>query len=378
MRILILNWKDICHPHAGGAEKVTAAIAQGLVKLGYQVTLFTSRPRGLPAEEIRQGVTIVRRGNFWTVYLWAFIYYLFRFHQSTDLIVDQIHGIPFFARVYSRKPVVAYIHEVADRIWFYEYPLLLALVGWCVERLYFVIYRNCNFITVTASTARDLRLHGVPAKQITIIPSVVKMRYQTRLTKSKHPTLIYIGRISAMKRIELLLEGVREILPQFPLLKVRIVGAGKSGHSKRLRRIIVKLRLTSIVKFYGFISEGEKHYLLSSSWLNVHPSLKEGYGLTVVEAAAVATPTIGYAVPGLIDLVQPQKTGWIVKNQTASALAQTLRLVLKDKRLLTRVSRNATVWVARLPTLSDQTHRWEKLLLRVYRKASVNIRLSSR
>ena len=77
------------------------------------------------------------------------------------------------------------------------------------------------------------------------------------------------------------------------------------------------------VVFTGRVSEEEKHRLLCSAWLLLHPALIEGWGIVITEAAIRGTPAIGFDVPGLRDSVVNGQSGLLVKNagQFASAWA---------------------------------------------------------
>jgi glycosyltransferase involved in cell wall biosynthesis len=77
------------------------------------------------------------------------------------------------------------------------------------------------------------------------------------------------------------------------------------------------------VVFTGRVSEEDKHRLLCSAWLLLHPALMEGWGIVIAEAAIRGTPAIGFDVPGLRDSVVNGETGVLVRNegQFASAWA---------------------------------------------------------
>jgi len=75
------------------------------------------------------------------------------------------------------------------------------------------------------------------------------------------------------------------------------------------------------VEFRGFVSEDEKLGLLRECWANLFPSPKEGWGITVVEAAACGTPSIASASPGLRDSVVGGETGFLVPHGDVKALA---------------------------------------------------------
>src|SRR3990170_217949 len=118
MNILILNWRDTKNPKSGGAEVVTLEHAKAWVKKGHWVTWFTSEFENEKKTEKIDGINIVRRGNFLTVYLHAPFFYLFSGNKF-DVLIDEIHGLPFFTPIYARIPKIAFIHEVAREIWDY-------------------------------------------------------------------------------------------------------------------------------------------------------------------------------------------------------------------------------------------------------------------
>src|SRR5579859_7769723 len=141
MNILILNWRDPKNPHAGGAELVTHEHAKAWVKKGNTVTWFTSLYPDAIQEEILDGVQIIRKGSSFTTYLLAPFYYLSH-KKPFDVVVDEIHGIPFFTPLYVRKAKIAFIHEVAAEIWDYMYAFPINTLGKLLEPIYFTLYRS--------------------------------------------------------------------------------------------------------------------------------------------------------------------------------------------------------------------------------------------
>lgn len=365
MRILILNWKDIKHPEAGGAEIVTHQYANHLVKSGHYVTLFTSSFGGAKAEEIIDGVRILRKGTIYTVNLWAALVYFTRLKYETDLVIDQIHGIPFFTPLYVRKPTLAWIHEVAGDIWRKEFPFPIAIIGILTEKIYFSLYRNVTFLTDSLSTKKELISCGVNTNRIKVIPLTIDRPVKIRQRKTKYPTLIYVGRLTPMKRVEFLIQSTNLIKSMFPRLKTLIIGDGKLYYVRKLKYLVRELNLESSVRFLGRVTESQKWRLLATSWLHVHPSLKEGFGLNVLEAVHLGTPTISFDVGGLRDVIQNGRTGVIVKEETPQALADTIEQMLKEPERLTRLSRNALKWSKKLPTWETQSKRLVSLLDRL-------------
>jgi glycosyltransferase involved in cell wall biosynthesis len=96
------------------------------------------------------------------------------------------------------------------------------------------------------------------------------------------------------------------------------------------------------VKFLGGLSNEERRRLLTRAWVLVNPSVREGFGLNVLEANALGTPCVAYNVAGLRDSVIDGKTGLLVKeNGDAEKLAEAIIKVLKDEEFRRTLSVNA-------------------------------------
>src|SRR5258706_8835326 len=146
MTILIFNWRDPKNPKAGGAEIVTQEFAKGWIKKGFRVIWFTSSFRGAVKNERLDNVEIVRWGNAMSVFFMAPFFYFFH-KQEIDIVIDEIHGLPFFTPLFVKKPIIAFIHEVAAEIWDYMYPFPVNVIGKWIEKFYFRLYRKVIFWT---------------------------------------------------------------------------------------------------------------------------------------------------------------------------------------------------------------------------------------
>lgn len=95
MNILLLNWRDPFNPKSGGAEIVTMEHAKGWTRNGHHVVWVTSLYSGARAHEIIDGIKFVRLGSPITINLFGLLYVL-QNAKKFDVIVDEIHGLPFF------------------------------------------------------------------------------------------------------------------------------------------------------------------------------------------------------------------------------------------------------------------------------------------
>ncbi len=338
LNILILSWRGPGHPNAGGAEISTHEHAKGWVKAGYTVTLFTSYFSHAKREEVVDGVQIKRYGRQMLGVQWeAFIWYLFKLHQKFDLVIDQFHGIPFFTPLYVRIKKLAFIHEVAKEVWGLNpwpkpFNLLPAFLGMYLEPLIFkILYKKIPFMTVSKSTKDDLIEWGIPDKNITIIHNGINIPKDVKIfEKEKEPTLIFLGVLSRDKGIEDALE-VFSILPTKVKWKFWVVGRGGKEYLKHLKFLCKKLNIEKQVIFYDFVDERRKFELLSRANLLINTSIREGWGLVVIEAASVGTPTVGYNVAGLRDSIKNGITGLLCNPNPKDCREEILSLINNKK-----------------------------------------------
>src|SRR5579859_7583831 len=92
MNILILNWKDIKNPEVGGAEIIAFELARRLAKENHKVTFFTRKFANCLEEEVLDNVKIIRKGNKFNVYIYAFLYYI-SLKQKPDRVVEMINTV---------------------------------------------------------------------------------------------------------------------------------------------------------------------------------------------------------------------------------------------------------------------------------------------
>lgn len=331
MNILILNWRDPKNPLAGGAEIVTFEHAKAWVNAGHNVTWFSPRFFNSVEKEKIEGINMIRKGNSLTVYLYAPFYYFFS-NSHFDLVIDQIHGIPFFTPLYVRTKKIAFIHEVAGEIWDYMYPFPLNKLGKFIESIYFKFYKNIIFWTCSESTVNDLQAYGIKKSQCFIIPNGIANNPITKLPqKADVPTFIFVNRIVKMKGIEDVLEAFFYIKQEFVNAQLWIVGTGERNYVERIKMQVDKMGLKKHVTFLGFVAESKKLALMQKSHLLLHASVKEGWGLVIIEAASQATPSIVYNVGGLRDSVNNNITGIIVKKNEPKEIANESIKLLKNK-----------------------------------------------
>ncbi len=347
MRVLILNERDPRHPKAGGAETHVYEIFGRLVARGWSVTHLAAGFRGGAAREQISGIDVRRLGPLPLYYPRA----IAATRRETradrfDVVVECLNKVPYYAPVYSAKPVLALCHHLFGEVAFQQVALPIAAGVWLSERLIPPLYRDVPFLAISESTRRDLAARGIPAGQIRVShPGIDRPKFVADVDAPRPARVIYVGRLEAYKKIDVLLRAVARLSDEFSAVEIVIVGRGRARPT--LEALARELGLEARTRFVGFVDNDERDRLLAESRVCVCPSEKEGWGLTVIEANAVGTPVVATDADGLRDSVQDGETGFLVADGDVAGFARRIAELLRDDRCAQRMSRAALDWSRR-------------------------------
>lgn len=328
-RILVLNWRDVRHSQAGGAEAYAHEISRRWAAAGAEVTWLTARDAGQAARDDIDGVHVRRAGGTLSVYLRTAMD-LVRRGGGFDAIVDCQNGIPFFSPLFTRGdvPVVQVVHHVHQDQFATRFSTTGAAVGRLLEgRVARHVYRGRRTVAVSASTRQELRRRLKVKDVIEVVPNGCAGRAgagEREHHRAPTPTIVVTSRLVPHKRIDLLLHAISAALPDVPDLAVEVIGGGPELTD--LRRMSVELGLGRVVRFHGRLPDDERDALMSTAWLTTSTSEGEGWGCVVLEAAAEGVPCLAMHAPGIRDSVVDGATGWLVDgvDDLAAALPRVL------------------------------------------------------
>lgn len=332
MKILILNWRDPKNPKAGGAERVTEEYAKAWIEQGWEVSWLAGGFKDAKHEEIISKIKIIRYGNPISIYLFAPFIFLFKFYGKVNVIVDEIHGVTFLSPLWGfGTKKIAFIHEVAKEIWDEMYPFPLNIVGRFIERMSLFIYKGVPFITVSESTKRDLMSYGIVGKNIYKFSNGLNLKpLRVVPKKDKHLSLLYVSRLVKMKGIENAIKMFSLVNKKNPESNLFILGDGKPEYVSQLKRLTEKLHLEKKISFLGYVTEEEKIRYYQKSHFLIHTSIKEGFGLVILEANSQGTPAMVYNSAGLRDVVQDNRNGWIIEKNNNQKMAEKIISIFND------------------------------------------------
>lgn len=362
MKILVVNWRCPKNPEMGGAEVHMHEIFKRVVAKGHSVTYVAHNFKGAEQKEILDGIEIRRTGNKFLFNRQFKSYYKkYLAQEKFDLIVDDISKIPLGIPTYISKPVVGIIHHIHGKSLYKELPKLLANYIIRSEKMIPKLYRNTPIFAVSESTKNELIELGQPESKIDILYNAIDhdLFDKIKIDKYFEPTICYIGRIKKYKNLEAIIDVIPKILEVIPNLRLNIGGSG--DHVQNLKEYVNQKGLQNNIEFLGYLSEEQKAKEMAKSWLFVTMALKEGWGITVIEANAAGTPVIGSDVPGLRDSIKNNITGKLVDLNDPKKLSMVLIDLMNDKEKLNSMSNEAKNWASNFTWDKSADHFLEKV-----------------
>jgi glycosyltransferase involved in cell wall biosynthesis len=334
-RIHIFAFRDRDDPDAGGSEEHASQVGAHLVAAGREVVLHTARVRGAPREIERDGMRVVRRGGRFSVFLTSPLDERLGRLGPADGLIEVFHGVPFFLPLWSRLPQVGFVHHVHLGTWDMLLPGPLGRVGEAIERHVVPrVYRNRTLLTA-APSARDEIVHhyALDPAQIGISPHGVDDRFTPGSTRWPRPLVVAVARLMPQKGIPALLEALAAARAEVPDLEAVIVGDGP--HRAAYEAMATSMAADGWLRFTGRIDADELVEWYRRAWVVASASQREGFGLTLTEAAACGTPVVATRIPGHVDAVDEGISGLLADS--TEELGKLVAEVLRDGDLRTRL-----------------------------------------
>ncbi len=349
--ILIFNWRDTKHKWAGGAEVYIHQLAKQWVQDGNHVTIFCGNSGKATYDDVIDGVKVYRRGGFYMVYLWAFVYYVFKFRGRYDVIIDSENGLPFFTPLYAKEKKFLLIHHVHQEVFrkslIWPFSAFASFLEGTVMPL---VYKNTEVITVSPSSRDEIMKHKLTKKTPGIVYNGVNHKLFKPGKKSAKPLAVYVGRLQFYKSLNIFINAAQKVLETIP--EAEFIIAGEGEEKINLQKFVQKKGLADKITFTGFLSEQEKVKLLQKAWVFVNPSIMEGWAITTIEANACGTPAVASNVPGLKDSINDPKTGFLIPYGKSDQFAEKITLLMKNEKLRNKMSEEAYEW--------SQEFSWEE------------------
>jgi glycosyltransferase involved in cell wall biosynthesis/O-antigen/teichoic acid export membrane protein len=338
LHILLLTDRDWTHPQGGGTGTNLYGQVARWLDWGHRVTVIAGDYEGAAkVEQLSDRLTVHRMGTRLTVFpraAWATWRGLGR---DADVVLEVVNGIAFFTPLWRwlKAPRVAIVHHVHQRHYVYEFGRRGKLAALLLERVPLqLLYHGTPVLTISMAARDELVELGVPAERVHVAYlGVEPAQFHDGGSRAERPTLLYLGRLKAYKRIEVVLD-VLEAIPD-AVLEI----AGDGDHRPDLEADIERRGLKDRVVLHGFVDEDDKAPLYSRAWVNLTASSAEGWCLTVMEAAACGTPSAALRVGGLGESIVDGETGILAEEP--AELAERVRALVADPAAVDRLGEAA-------------------------------------
>jgi len=346
MKLLAINWRDPKHPLAGGAETHFHHILSRLSgKFGHEI-IFMSNSHGgkLPHEDSYDGIAFKRFGSEFTFNfnVMKVIRKYVRDFQP-DIIIEDVNKLPFLTPLFIKMPVMLVIPHLFSETIFKQTNFFIASYIYLAEKLMPSVYRHCHVHVISNSTKEDLAKRGYDADNISVAECGIEHEiYTPGSSKDSIPTVCYTGRLKKYKSVDHLLYAAVKVVEKLPKAKFIIIGS--DDYLSELKHLAEKLGIQNNVEFPGYISIEDKIALLQISHCLAYTSIKEGWGISNIEANACGTPVVAADVPGLRDSVDNTVSGLLYEYGNIDDLAEKLLMILTDEKLRQKLDKGAVEW----------------------------------
>jgi glycosyltransferase involved in cell wall biosynthesis len=345
-RIHLLAWRDLDDPEAGGSELHAHRIASLWAGAGIDVTMRTSTAEGHPPFTRRDGYRVVRKSGRYGVFPRSALSGFVGRRGRPDGLVEIWNGMPFFSPVWARCPKIVFLHHVHAEMWQMVMSRRLAPIGAYVERrLAPPFYRHSRIVTLSSSSRDEIvSMLRLPRENVSVVPPGVDPRFTPGSVRSADPLVVAVGRLVPVKRFDLLIDELVSVRRRVPGLRAQIVGEGYER--PQLEERIRAAGAGEWIELVGRMSEDELLDAYRRAWVLVSMSQREGWGMTITEAAACGTPAVVTRIAGHSDAVEHGVTGILVDRP--DQFGDALETVLRDETLRRRLARAAQEHAGRL------------------------------
>jgi alpha-1,3-mannosyltransferase len=329
------------YPTMGGIQKYVEDLCFNLIRLGHQSDVITYERHTITGKKLKKhenynGINIFRIPSFGPR-IYPMAPGVLKIIKDYDIV--HIHGIGFFCDILSLTKA------------FHGKRLIISTHGGIfhtnrfslAKKLYFSVWCRLmmkNFDGIIAVSMNDEKLFNRISKNVVFIPNGVEMGTYSKIRrKPEKNMLLFIGRLSPNKRIDLLVELVYLLKKEMPDVKLVVAGSEWRNEKNKLDALVAEKKLGNNVIFTGEISESEKLILLSKAEFFVSASEYEGFGISVIEAMAAGLPVVANDIESFRNVIRNGENGYLADFSNLEMI-KNLIMKIKDSDL-PQISKNA-------------------------------------
>ncbi len=353
----------------GGAERMMVNLAAGLGPEYFSEAALIRdswigmalRRRGIPVTMLRDGsegsfailrnlVRLIRKRQVAILHTHEF------FMNTVGLVASRLTGVPLLATVHGRN-------YYPDR---FRRRIAYRLVGRFAERM----------VAVSEDVRRFLAERiGIPRIRMRVIPNGVALHEEpsqetvSALRRSlgldQHSEVVgTIGSLYPVKGHSHLIHAAFHVIRRHPRVIFLIVGRG--GLRETLEAQARHLGVAHQLRFLG--QREDVRELLAVCDVFVLPSLSEGMPLSLLEAMAAGVPPVATRVGGMAEVIEDGKTGLLVPPADSNALAESIVILLEDRKLAKDIGKSAREVAASRFSLTRMVQAYQEIYRELFRE----------
>jgi glycosyltransferase involved in cell wall biosynthesis len=343
-RIHMLAWRDLYDPEAGGSEVHASTVAKLWAEAGIEVTMRSSYAQGHPPVGKRDGYHVIRKAGRYMVFPRAALSELRNKYGPRDGLVEIWNGMPFLSPLWATGPRMVFLHHLHGEMWKMTLPPNLARMGEVLEyRVAPPLYRRTRIVTLSHSSREELVHEGFRPDMVSVVPPGIDPRFSPGGKRAATPLVVAVGRLVPVKRYDVLIRTLDEVHRRHPTLELVIVGEGYEKPA--LDELVESMGAASWVRFAGHVDENALIDLYRRAWVLTSASAREGWGMTITEAAACGTPAVVTRIPGHLDAVDDEHSGLLADD--SRRLGEHIEALIGDDAFRERLSKGALAHAAR-------------------------------
>ena len=343
-----LAWRDLDDVEAGGSEVHIAEIAKRWAAAGVEVTLRTSWAQGQPTEAMRDGYKVIRRAGRHMVFPRAAFAEMTGRTGPRDVLIEIWNGMPFLSPAWCWGPRIVFLHHVHAEMWNMVLGDKLGNLGALFEsKIAPPLYRRTHIVTLSESSKREMVDDlGFRDDKVTVVHPGIDARFSPNadVPRSPDPLVVACGRLAPVKRYGSLVRAAAKAREQVPGLRLHIVGEGFERPD--IEATIDEVGGGDWVSLRGHLTDADLVDLYRRAWIVASASAREGWGMTLTEAAACGTPAVATRIAGHADAIVDGVSGVLADDE--AGLADAMVDVLGDHRRLDQLRQGALARAAAL------------------------------
>lgn len=364
----ILLGADTYPPDINGAARFTQRLAGGLRARGHDVHVVCPSWDGPQGEEVRDGIVVHRmRSRRWPLHEQFRVCLPGEIAGAVSRVVaqvapDVVHAQAHFvvgrhlvqAAAAQRRPLVATNHFMPENL--LDQARIPARLRRTVSEWAWAdlarTFRHAQIVTAPTPRAVDLLHRRTPLQgAVPVSCGIDPLPYAEAARRARDasdrtgapaiPTILFVGRLDAEKRVGELIDALAALPPP---ARLRIVGDGTMREAWRAQ--VARLDLSDRVTFSGFVDDDELLAAYAECDVFVMPGIAELQSLVTLEAMSAGKPIVAADAMALPHLVRPGRNGWLYTPGDVPQLTLRLATLLSDHELRARMGRASSQLVA--------------------------------